>query len=401
MVELQLPKLMVRVRFPSSAPAGRSGADTCGVSDPDDVASTTGTLADSRATTRLDTFLFASAATVLITRTYLKLTNYPQVGGHSNLHIAHVLWGGLLLGIAMTIMMVSVGSIAKFWASLIGGIGFGLFIDEIGKFLTKDVDYFFKPATAIIYGVLLTAYLIGREVLHRVKLTGPRTRALVAIGIADNELGQLTTARRDTLRLLLATYSGDGSDTQLRALLDASPSRPKRTSEEWAATIIERTRRLATGAARRVWVQRLVFAVVIIEVVISLVEIAFVIVAVWLTNIDSSHISVSDLADFAGEVVQTVLLGSGLLMLAMRHWRSGLRMIRMGLFVALMFTTLMEFEDQKVHALIDFAVYVVLFAIIGAAAESARNTVLMSSGDGSSSKDGTGKDVGRLDTLTA
>ena len=32
-------------------------------------------------------------------------TGYPQVGGHSQLHIAHVLWGGLLLGVAMTIMM--------------------------------------------------------------------------------------------------------------------------------------------------------------------------------------------------------------------------------------------------------------------------------------------------------
>ena len=32
-----------------------------------------------------------------------------------------------------------------------------------------------------------------------------------------------------------------------------------------------------------------------------------------------------------------------------------------------MFTTLMEFADQQLHALIDFAVYVILFAIVGAA----------------------------------
>ena len=58
--------------------------------------------------------------------------------------------------------------------------------------------------------------------------------------------------------------------------------------------------------------QRLVIAVLAIEVVISLAEIGFVIVAVWLTNIDTSHISVSDIANFAGDVVQTVLLGVGL-----------------------------------------------------------------------------------------
>ncbi len=38
----------------------------------------------------------------------------PELGGHG-LHIAHLLWGGF-------------------------------FIDELGKFITQDNDYFFKPA---------------------------------------------------------------------------------------------------------------------------------------------------------------------------------------------------------------------------------------------------------------
>ena len=210
--------------------------------------------------------MFTSAATVLITRTYLELTGYPQIGGHSQLHIAHVLWGGLLLFVAMTIMMVSVGSTAKFWASLIGGIGFGLFIDEIGKFLTKDVNYFFKPAIAIIYGVLITAYVIGREVLRRVKLTGPRSRALVAIGIADNELGQLTEARRDTLRALLAQNSTDESDGLLLRLLESTPPRTRRTSEEWAASIIRPTHAMFISLARRRWIRRAVVTVLVLEV---------------------------------------------------------------------------------------------------------------------------------------
>ena len=139
-------------------------------------------------------------------------------------------------------MMVSVGSKAKFWASLIGGIGFGLFIDEVGKFLTKDVNYFFKPAIAIIYGVLITAYVVGREVLRRIKLTGPRTRALVAIGIADNELGQLTAARRDTLRRAArAVLRRPVRRRAARAArIDPDPRR-RRTSEELAATIIDWT----------------------------------------------------------------------------------------------------------------------------------------------------------------
>ena len=63
---------------------------------------------------------------------------------------------------------------------MIGGIGFGLFIDEVGKFLTKDVNYFFRPAVAVIYGILLVAYLAGREWFRRRKLDDSRVRAIAA-----------------------------------------------------------------------------------------------------------------------------------------------------------------------------------------------------------------------------
>jgi len=329
-------------------------------------------MADSRASIRYDTFLFAAAATVLITRTYLKLTGYPQVGGHSQLHVAHVLWGGLLLLVAMSIMMVSVGSAAKFWASLIGGIGFGLFIDEVGKFLTKDVNYFFKPAIAIIYGVLITAYVIGRETLRRIKLDGPRTRALVAIGIADNQLGQLTRTRRDTLRALLANFSDDESDRLLHQLLDATPPRPRRTSEEWAATIIDSLHRMFIDLAARRWIRRVVITIIVIEVLEALAEVLYVVIAVWLTNIDTHRISPSDYANFAGDVVELVVVGGGLILLARHDWRRGLEVIRAGLFFTLLYTTLMQFADQQLHALTDFALGVVLFSIVGAAAEAER-----------------------------
>ena len=49
--------------------------------------------------------LLSFAASVALTRLFLQLTGYPQLGS-STLHIAHLLWGGLLLFVAALLMMV-------------------------------------------------------------------------------------------------------------------------------------------------------------------------------------------------------------------------------------------------------------------------------------------------------
>jgi hypothetical protein len=105
------------------------------------------------------TFLVAFAVTVIATRVYLELANYPQIG-NSVLHIAHALWGGLLLFVAVLLPL----GLANRWAiqasALLGGIGTGLFVDEVGKFITQANDYFFPPALSIVYGfVLLTVFV--------------------------------------------------------------------------------------------------------------------------------------------------------------------------------------------------------------------------------------------------
>lgn len=87
---------------------------------------------------------------VSFTRLFLELTGYPQLGG-SELHIAHILWGGLILFAGSLLPLIFANKRALDLSALLSGVGVGLFIDEIGKFLTRTNDYFYPAAAPIIY----------------------------------------------------------------------------------------------------------------------------------------------------------------------------------------------------------------------------------------------------------
>ncbi len=202
---------------------------------------------DVRALVRFDLFLFTAVATVLVIRSALAVTGYPQVGS-GGLHIAHVLWGGLLMAIAIVLVEILPGSKVRARAAFIGGIGFGLFIDEVGKFVTKDVNYFFKPAIAIIYSVFIAFYIVVREFVARRQLTDRRRVALVAGAVADLALGQLSRVDRDRVvatagrrrrpgagRPAAAGPERRAAQEPLGRRLDHRPPRPARTQPAEAA----------------------------------------------------------------------------------------------------------------------------------------------------------------------
>ncbi len=134
--------------------------------------------------------LLGFAGSVVFTRVFLELTGYPQVGNRE-LHIAHVLWGGLLLFVATLVPLIFANRMWYVVSSIVGGIGVGLFIDEVGKFITKSNDYFYPAAAPIIYAFFLITVLLYLQVARR-KLSDPRAEMYAALDelqdVIDNPL---------------------------------------------------------------------------------------------------------------------------------------------------------------------------------------------------------------------
>jgi hypothetical protein len=158
------------------------------------------------------------AISVAATRWYLDLTGYPKIGG-GGLHVAHMLWGGLLLVVAALLPLVFVGRRVLLLTALLAGVGVGLFIDEVGKFITESNDYFFAPAAPLIYGALLLFVAIWLAVRRSRSDSGHDAMQAAVDAIRDGLDGHLTAAERDSVieRLETARSATDPAVAALAA----------------------------------------------------------------------------------------------------------------------------------------------------------------------------------------
>src|SRR3954469_15388219 len=168
-----------------------------------------------------ETFLVCAVSTILIIRTELWLTNYPQIGGHG-LHIAHLLWGGLFMLVAIGTLVTFLGRSSRRTAAVVGGIGFGFFIDELGKFVTSDNDYFFKPAAAMIYVIFIVLFLVNRAMKRRRRLSETERLSNVAELIGEAARGSFSETDRAQALVLLDGTSGELASPPRRAVARAA-----------------------------------------------------------------------------------------------------------------------------------------------------------------------------------
>jgi hypothetical protein len=180
-----------------------------------------------------DIFLVAAVTTIVLTRSYLAAAGFPQVGGNG-LHVSHMLWGGLLMTIALFVAILTFGRWTRVPIAVLGGIGFGLFVDEVGKFITSDNDYFFKPTFALIYVVLIGLYFLIKELLSPRPLK-PYEYVLNAIDfLPEAALGRLTSAQKTRALYRLEAAGDEPMAAEIRALLESIEPVP---SNHWLEAI--------------------------------------------------------------------------------------------------------------------------------------------------------------------
>lgn len=168
-------------------------------------------------------FFVAAVATVLTTRVLLAASGYPQLGG-GGLHVAHVLWGGLLMAVAFVLLLSFAGPVVRPAGALLGGVGFGLFVDEVGKFVTSDNDYFYQPTAALIYVVMVLLVLVGEALRGRTpQHSSEKLAGAVDLAVAGVAGGFSTRARRRARRLVDQAGAVAGA-REVRALLDVVES---------------------------------------------------------------------------------------------------------------------------------------------------------------------------------
>jgi hypothetical protein len=158
--------------------------------------------------------LLSFAVSVALTRLFLELTGYPQIGG-GELHIAHVLWGGLLLFSAALLPLIFANRWVYVAGSLLAGAGVGLFIDEVGKFITQTNDYFHPAAAPIVYAFFLLTVMIYLQV-RRPTAREARDELYCALdGLQEVLDRDLEPSERLTLKFRLRRISEDDKHPEL------------------------------------------------------------------------------------------------------------------------------------------------------------------------------------------
>lgn len=337
-----------------------------------------------RADTYLLTLIAIYGATVILVRSYLEMTGYPQVGD-STFHIAHLLWGGLLMFLAMVLLLIWANPWLLSLTAVMGGIGAGLFIDEVGKFITQKNDYFFPLALPIIYALTL----VGAWFYFRLRRSEPRdSRTLLYHAlqdlkrVLDRDIDSIQYSELiETLNKASTLATDQGQSDLAKALLAFVQSRPFEVEGEldWSDRIVLDVRRwFLRYPPRRVLKSLLIGGLLLVAFLAGIKLVGLLTIAgdsgLGLSAALSNYVIVSGKSSYDVNhpalllfhalfiAVTGLLTLAGAILLLLGRDKEGLRVGVLGLALALTVVNLLTFYFSQLYAMVDALVQL---AVIG------------------------------------
>jgi hypothetical protein len=321
----------------------------------------------------LETFLVAAVVAVLGIRLYLEVMGYPRLGP-GGLHIAHMLWGGVLMLIALVLVLAFLGKRMKHTAAVVGGLGFGAFIDELGKFLTADNDYFYRPTIGLIYVILIVLFLIFRQIQRRRHFTRSELLANAADMLREVVIDGAQSA--ETARAL-ALLERSGYRTELAhalrgAVLSADVAPENEPS--LAARVTALARRVYGRLVGLRWFHRAIVLAFTANAAGSIIAAVGSLSVGSFGPLTSDDRSFATLAQLAGSLATSAMTIGGVVFLTRSHLRA-YRWFKRSVLVTIFFVQVFLFFENQLAALGGLAVNLVMLAGLNAmlAAEHVRD----------------------------
>ena len=328
----------------------------------------------------LDTTLVCAIATILIVRTQLWLTNYPQLGG-KGLHIAHLLWGGLLMLVAIVVLLAFVSPSARAVAAVVGGVGLGLFIDELGKFVTADNNYFFKPTAAIIYCFFIVFFLAIRGLDRRRAFTQREYLVNVIEILKEGALHDLDESKRQrALALLARADQSDPLVPELRRMLQGMDARSAAPTA--AARSARRIRVAFSNVRDRPWFARVVVMFFSLWALLSVLQVASLLAfgtaelssakvlrvgpRIASSPLGSGQVEFLKWADLAASLAATGFVLAGLYLFAQSRRVAAFTMFERAVLVSIFFTQVFAFVYSQFAAVFGLFLELILFVAVRA-----------------------------------
>lgn len=312
----------------------------------------------------LEIFLVTAVSALLINRFFLYLTNYPSIGG-SRFHIAHMLYGGALMLVAIVLLFCFLGHRVMRLSAFIGGIGFGLFIDELGKFITRDNNYFFRPTIGLIYAIFIIMYIAFNALSNYGRLTSREYQLNALSELQEAVLQDMDKLEKRRLAELLKAADQSSPITQelqqLLARLEAVPTPKPNRLQRWLRAVDRYYARFWRRPNSRLLVA--IFFVLQAAVFLAFTVGAFVRTFHDLHSIlaaGDSYDHVMLLCQLGSTAIASILAVVGGVQLFRGRRLQAFELFRMAVLVNLLLTEFFTFSRVQFHAMPGFIVDLLL-----------------------------------------